>query len=139
MAAREAFAPHLRAFDEYAQTLPDAASRLRGVAAFAPVDVTPRRASLVIEPKDAKVELDGVPAKAKDGVVELRGALGKVIKVKLTKGKQEYEEDVAITETGAYPVKVVIPPPGAPKPSGSASAGAAAPRPTSTATRTNFE
>ncbi|MBK8258828.1 MAG: serine/threonine protein kinase [Polyangiaceae bacterium] len=109
--------------------------------ALAPADVTPKRFKLVIEPKDAKVEIDGQVVKPDSkGVVDIRGALGALIPVKISKGKQEYQTDVAITESGPIPPKLELLPPGAPRPSGAPSAGGtAAPKPTSTATRTSFE
>ncbi len=110
--------------------------------AVAPADVTPKRFNLVVVPADAKVEIDGQPAKSDKGIVQIKGTLGTVLSVKIIKGKQDYTTDVAITETGLLPPKVEILPPGAPRPSSSASAGSApgpAPTPTSTATRDKFE
>jgi len=104
--------------------------------------VTPKRFNLVVVPADAKVEIDGQPAKSEKGIVQIKGTLGTVLSVKIIKGKQDYTTDVAITETGLLPPKVEILPPGAPRPSSSASAGSApgpAPTPTSTATRDKFE
>ncbi|MEZ4294633.1 MAG: serine/threonine-protein kinase [Polyangiaceae bacterium] len=108
----------------------------------APVDVTPKRFKLVIEPKDAKVEIDGVEVKAVKGIVDIKGPLGALIPVKITKGRQEYQTDVAITESGPIPPKVELLPPGVARPAASGSSGpggTAPPKPTSTATRTAFE
>jgi len=83
-----------------------------------------RSVKLVIIPDDAKVTVDGQPAKVKNGVVEIVGTLGSVHKVKLTSGKQEAEEDVVVTEIGAQPPKVAIDPvaAGVPKTGGPAKA-----------------
>ena len=108
--------------------------------AVEPADLAPKRFKLVV-PTDAKVEVDGQPAKNDRGIVDIKGKLGSLVSVKISKGKQEYTTDVSLTEAGAVPPKVEFLPPGA-KPSASASGGAApgpAPAPTSTATRDKFE
>ncbi len=65
-------------------------------------------ARLVIYPEDAEVQIDGAPAKATDGVVEIRGGLGSEHKVRLTVGKQTIEEPVVIGERGALPAKLEL-------------------------------
>ena len=113
---------------------PTAASSAPGPA-VAPADVTPRRFKLVIVPSDAKVEIDGQAVVSQKGIVDISGPLGSTKIVKITKGKQEYSTDVAITDLGLLPPKVALLPPGAPRPSGCASTGAApgpAPAPVNT-------
>ena len=67
-----------------------------------------RRANLVIFPLDAKVEVDGSPVTAQDGVVELTGALGSVHRVRLSRDGQEKSADVVLGEAGAEPPKVEL-------------------------------
>lgn len=62
-----------------------------------------RRVRVVIMPKDANVEVDGKPAKVKDGILELSGAPGSVFEVRVFKGNSEAAGPVAVTETGALP------------------------------------
>jgi len=89
----------------------------------APADQAVRRFKLNIFPTDAKVEVDGVPAVAKRGIVDISGPLGSTKMVKLIKGKQESTTEVAITEAGLLPPVAEIIPGGAAKASASASAG----------------
>jgi hypothetical protein len=72
-----------------------------------------RRASLVIVPGDAAVEVDGAKVAAQDGIVELAGAVGKVFHVRVSRDGQEKTIDVVLGEAGAEPPKVelVAPPP----------------------------
>jgi hypothetical protein len=108
-----------------------------------------RRATLVIEPLDAHVEIEGVHVPATKGVVEIEGVLGSIHRVRISKGTREFRGDVAITEAGVLPPKLTLePPPQRPVGKGAAPATAPAPapaptsKPTSTSTgklRTSFE
>jgi len=127
-----------------APTTPTVATTTSSAPAVAPADLTPKRFKLVVVPTDVKVEIDGKIAKNDRGIVDINGTLGSVLRVKITKGRQDYTTDVAVTETGLLPPKVELLPPGAPRPSGSASAGAApgpgpGPAPASTEVNTKFE
>ncbi|MEZ4440593.1 MAG: serine/threonine-protein kinase [Polyangiaceae bacterium] len=68
----------------------------------------PKRVKLVIIPSDAKVEVEGEEATAKDGLLELEGKPGKVFKVRAFKGLSETEAEVVITEAGALPPKIEV-------------------------------
>lgn len=72
--------------------------------------VAERTVSLGIGPAGVNAEVDGKPVQAKDGVVELRGALGSTHKVLLQLGGQQLTRDVAITESGALPDKIELGP-----------------------------
>lgn len=67
-----------------------------------------RRVSVVIEPADAAVEVDGERAAAQDGAVSIQGTLGSTHRVRLFKDKNEIVAEVAITETGALPAKLEL-------------------------------
>jgi serine/threonine-protein kinase len=79
-------------------------------ATAAPTAAPPqdRTVKLVLVPGDVSAEVDGAPAKSKDGVIEVTGPLGSVHKVKLTKGKRETTGDVVVTEAGAMPPKLEL-------------------------------
>ncbi|WP_437734241.1 protein kinase domain-containing protein [Sorangium sp. So ce1335] len=96
-----------------------------------------RRVELEIVPADASVEIDGAPARVKDGKVELTGTLGRVREVRVFKGGHAIEERVSITEAGSLPPKLELslprkrapgrkPPPAAPASQAPAAAPAAA-------------
>jgi serine/threonine-protein kinase len=63
---------------------------------------------LGVAPAGVSAEVDGKPVEVKDGVVELRGALGSTHKVLLRIGGQQLSRDVAITENGALPDKLEL-------------------------------
>jgi serine/threonine-protein kinase len=76
-----------------------------------PEPANERMVKLVVIPEDATVTVDGNPATVKRGVVEIKGALGTVHKVKLAVSspkKAEMEEDVSVTESGAFPPKLEL-------------------------------
>jgi serine/threonine-protein kinase len=101
-----------------------------------PVDTTPRRVKIVILPSDALVELDGVRALARGGILEVTGTLGSVHRIKLTKGKATTQVDIIMTEEGAMPPKVeLLFGTAAAKASASAAAAAAVPPPASAAAK----
>ncbi|WP_437780444.1 hypothetical protein [Sorangium sp. So ce1097] len=79
---------------------PPAASAAPPPAPEVPVE---RRVELAIVPADASVEVDGAPARMKDGKVELTGTLGRVREVRVFKGGHAIEERVSITEAGSLP------------------------------------
>ncbi len=91
----------------------------------APVDKTPRRVKVVIMPPDASIEIEGVKAIAKSGLLEITGTLGSVHRVKVFKGKNETITDVIVTEAGPSPPKIELTFGG--KPGASGTAGPAAP------------
>jgi serine/threonine-protein kinase len=63
---------------------------------------------LAIEPTDATVEVEGRVTPVTDGGVELRGALGSAHHVRLMKGSQKVEGEVAITSLGAVPSSMAM-------------------------------
>jgi serine/threonine-protein kinase len=105
---------------------PPVPSATAAVATAAP-DLTPRRVKVVIMPADASIEIEGEPAMAKGGLLEIAGTLGSVRRVRIFKGKNEVTTDVIVTEAGPSPPKIELTF-GGPKPSATASAAAAAPK-----------
>lgn len=94
-----------------------------------------RRATLVILPDDAKVEVDGVAVAAHDGVVELAGVLGSTRRVRVSRDGQEKTVEVVLGESGAEPPKVELELPVPPaattaSPGTTSTAPVAGPRPT---------
>jgi serine/threonine-protein kinase len=78
---------------------------------------------VVIMPADVQIEIEGEPAQAKQGLLEITGTLGSVHRVKIWKGKTETTQDVIVTEAGPSPPKIELTF-GGPKPSATAAAGA---------------
>ncbi|WP_437996003.1 hypothetical protein WMF26_33090 [Sorangium sp. So ce185] len=78
-----------------------------------------RRVTVVVLPGDASVEVDGQPARRRDGLIELVGKVGEQHRVRAFKGtKSTGEKTVTIKESGASPALVDLhepPPPGAAK------------------------
>jgi eukaryotic-like serine/threonine-protein kinase len=69
-----------------------------------------RTARLVIIPADATVDVDATPIAPKDGLVEIRGALGSVHAVHVKSGDDEVTTNVVVTEDGALPPKIELHP-----------------------------
>jgi eukaryotic-like serine/threonine-protein kinase len=67
-----------------------------------------RTVRLAVAPAGVKVEIDGAPVDAKDGVIELRGPLGSTHRVLLRLTGQQLVRDVAITENGALPDRLEL-------------------------------
>ncbi|WP_437635124.1 serine/threonine-protein kinase [Sorangium sp. So ce854] len=67
------------------------------------------RVELAIVPADASVEVDGAPARLRDGKVELTGTLGSVRVVRVVKGGRAMTERVSITEAGSIPPMLELP------------------------------
>jgi serine/threonine protein kinase len=59
--------------------------------------------NLVILPPDAEVEIDGKKVPVKNGLVDVAGKKGNVLKVRVYKGKDEIEQNVTISDKGAQP------------------------------------
>jgi serine/threonine-protein kinase len=78
----------------------------------------PRRVLLVVFPEDAAVEVDGARAEVQGGAVEIEGLLGSFHQVRVRKGEVEAAVRVTVTERGASPPKVELPPRRAPTASG---------------------
>jgi hypothetical protein len=68
-----------------------------------------RRVKLVIFPVDASVTVNGRDVPVVNGDVTLVGALGSVHDVRAKKGGREEAREVAITEQGADPPKLIVP------------------------------
>ncbi len=82
-------------------------------------DARPRAVKLFVLPKEAKVEVEGTPAELSDGLLELKGQLGSVHKVRVSLGTETKLVEVAITENGPVPAKIEVEaksPPQAPAP-----------------------
>jgi serine/threonine-protein kinase len=83
-----------------------------------------RRVAIFVVPGDASVEVDGQPARRRDGVVEIVGRLGEVHRLRAWKGTKTTEERaVTITASGASPARVDL---NEPLPQGSRGNGATA-------------
>jgi serine/threonine protein kinase len=94
-----------------------------------------RTVMLTIAPGSADVDVDGKRVNAKDGKVELAGALGSVHKVRVTVGPQFEERDVVIADSGPIPPKIEVLPKAASasaKPSGTPGPTAPGPLPAKT-------
>ncbi len=72
------------------------------------VDTSPRRVVVVIQPKDAQVEIEGEKATAKNGLLEITGTLGSVHRVRVFRGTHEVTTDVIVTEYGAKPPNIEL-------------------------------
>ncbi|WP_438044737.1 hypothetical protein [Sorangium sp. So ce128] len=62
-----------------------------------------RRVKLLVLPADAVVEVDGVPMRRRDGVIELSGKFGQAHRVRVSRGAQHGETTVTLTDAGASP------------------------------------
>jgi hypothetical protein len=71
-------------------------------------DAAPRLVKVVVVPHDASVEVDGTRARTRSGLLEIKGAIGSVHRVRVFKGKVERSTDVTITDAGPYPPKVEL-------------------------------
>ncbi|MEO5726604.1 MAG: serine/threonine-protein kinase, partial [Byssovorax sp.] len=69
-----------------------------------------RTVRLVVIPADATVDVEGTPVIARDGLVEIRGALGSVHAVHVKAGDEETSTNVVVTEDGALPPKIELHP-----------------------------
>jgi serine/threonine protein kinase len=69
-----------------------------------------RTVRLVIIPDDATVEIEGAKVQVKDGLVEIKGALGSVHAVHVKSGDDETTSNVVVTEDGALPPKIELRP-----------------------------
>ncbi|MBW2529307.1 MAG: serine/threonine protein kinase [Deltaproteobacteria bacterium] len=119
-----------------ASTAPSAAPWATG-SASATAEAAPAQheAAITVDPRDAKVEVDGQVVENVDGVVLLSGTLGSIHPVTLRDGKRKRTVDVVITEQGAKPSLVSIgkartgrPATAAAKPTAPAAAVTAAPK-----------
>ncbi|AUX33645.1 MULTISPECIES: hypothetical protein [Sorangium] len=62
-----------------------------------------RRVKLLVLPADAVVEVDGVPVRRRDGVIELSGKVGQTYRVRVSRGARHGETTVTLTDAGASP------------------------------------
>ncbi|WP_437933071.1 hypothetical protein [Sorangium sp. So ce341] len=62
-----------------------------------------RRVKLLVLPADAIVEVDGVPVRRRDGVIELSGKVGQAYRVRVSRGARHGETTVTLTDAGASP------------------------------------
>lgn len=62
-----------------------------------------RRVKLLVLPADAAVEVDGVPARRRDGVIELSGKVGQTRRVRLSRNALHVETTVTVADSGASP------------------------------------
>jgi len=66
-----------------------------------------RSVTLAISPANATVEVDGQKRTVTNGNIEIQGPIGGVVSVKVTAGSTASTQNVAITEGGAIPPKVI--------------------------------
>ena len=83
------------------------AAALPTATASAPAD-KPRSVTVVILPPTATVEVEGVPAKLTEGLLEIEGAVGSVHKVRVVSGGVEKTVRVVVAESGAVPAKIEL-------------------------------
>ncbi|XXT24955.1 hypothetical protein WME94_25815 [Sorangium sp. So ce429] len=62
-----------------------------------------RRVKLLVLPADAAVEVNGVPARRRDGVIELSGRVGQTHRVRLSRATQHAETIVTVVDAGVSP------------------------------------
>lgn len=62
-----------------------------------------RRVNVIVLPGDASVDVDGIPYRRRDGIIELTGKLGESHRFRVVKGSQSIEKEVIILEQGASP------------------------------------
>ncbi|WP_437931602.1 hypothetical protein WMF37_20860 [Sorangium sp. So ce291] len=62
-----------------------------------------RRVKLLVLPADAAVEVDGVPVRRRDGVIELSGRVGQTHRVRLSRATQHAETIVTVMDAGVAP------------------------------------
>ncbi|WP_437626998.1 hypothetical protein [Sorangium sp. So ce1151] len=62
-----------------------------------------RRVKLLVLPADAAVEVDGVPARRRDGVIELSGRVGQTRRVRLSRDTRHAEAIVTLMDAGVSP------------------------------------
>ncbi len=67
------------------------------------------KASVTISPPLARVSVDGTPATAREGVIDIEGAVGSVHKVELSLDGKSAKVDVVLSEAGPVPSRVEIP------------------------------
>jgi serine/threonine-protein kinase len=67
-----------------------------------------RSVRVEVEPVEATVEVDGKPVAVNEGGVVVEGELGSTHRVKLAMDGRETSAEVAITQTGAMPPKLIL-------------------------------
>jgi serine/threonine-protein kinase len=67
---------------------------------------TARTVTVTVTPPTASIEVDGAPASATNGVLEIHGTLGSTHHVRVFAGKKETLANVVVSEDGAVPAKV---------------------------------
>jgi len=108
--------PHAAAPDVSAvPTSPSAPAAVDGGAPSAPVTpaLSEQVVHLAVAPAGVDAEVDGRPMETSSGVVELRGALGSTHRVVLRFAGQQLVRDVAITQSGALPDRLLLAAPSA--------------------------
>jgi hypothetical protein len=65
-----------------------------------------RRVKVIVLPGDAEVEVDGLAARRRDGVIELAGKPGDRRRLRVFKGSQSIERVVTIEASGASPPRL---------------------------------
>lgn len=100
--------------DEQAQrqrpgsTLPSQGSKPTPRGKLSPLPPDQRRAAVFVLPGDALVDVDGKPARRRNGVIDLSGKVGQKFTMRVTKGSKAGEATIAIGEEGASPSEVKL-------------------------------
>lgn len=74
-----------------------------------------RRVNLVVLPSDAAVEIDGAPARRRDGVVEHVGRAGDRFRVRVSRGSWWTERELTIPSAPSPPLELTLSPPPIPR------------------------
>lgn len=87
-----------------------------------------RRVNVIVLPGDALVEVDGTPARRRDGVIELLGRVDEVHRLHIYKGAASLDREVSIPEPGtSVPLVDLNAPPPARAPAATAASSSAEP------------
>ena len=84
-----------------------------------------RRVKVIVLPGDASVEIDGLSARRRNGVIEIAGRVGDVHRLRVLKGADQLQKDVTIEEAGVSPAVIDLAAP-RPTPGGGAGTGTGA-------------
>jgi hypothetical protein len=67
------------------------------------LDPAARRVRVIVLPGDASVEVNGIPTRRRDGVIELAGKVGTSFRVRVYKDRQSFDQTVVIPAPGDSP------------------------------------
>jgi hypothetical protein len=70
-----------------------------------------RRVKLIVLPSDASVEIDRLPVRRRDGVVEHAGRAGDKFRVRVSRGSWSTEQELTIPSAPSPPIELKLSPP----------------------------